>query len=284
MASLDSHLPPGFRAGQLVGLGLNAAELERNEALTERIVHDLNRDPTLPFADETFDAVLNVVSVDYLVHPLEVFREVGRVLKPGGLHLVVFSNRMFHSKAVKIWRDSGEDERVWLVEDYFQQAEGLFERPQVFLSLGKPRPADDRYADTGLPSDPVYAVYADRQGGAAGTARPNPASELGVDIDEQELQHRKQLVGESLCCPYCEQPLEKMDVPQSPFLEWDNEYVYVCFNNQCPYLCSGWEVMRSQGNLGFSYRLMYDPLRNRCLPVPTANIYGQMANFISPRG
>ena len=62
-------------------------------------MHDLNRTPTLPFEDESFDVVLNTVSVDYLTRPFEVFAEVGGVLRPGGLFLVTFSNRAFPQKA-----------------------------------------------------------------------------------------------------------------------------------------------------------------------------------------
>jgi hypothetical protein len=269
----------------VVGLGLNRDELDHNPALSERVIHDLNRHPELPFADGSFDVVLNTVSVDYLVRPVEVFREVGRVLKPGGLLLCVFSNRMFRSKAVKIWRDSGEAERVWLVEDYFRQADSLFEAPQVFTSQGKPRPADDRYAEQGIPSDPIFAVYAEKRGRPAGRPeRPKVTSEFGVSIDPEELAARKAEVHRTLECPYCQEKLQKFDIAQSPFLEWDNEFVYVCFNNGCPYYASGWDVMSRQGNWGFSYRLMYDPLRNRCLPVPTANAFAQITNAVSPRG
>ena len=111
MASWDSHLPETARRGRVVGLGLNRNELQANPALTGYVVHDLNRDPRLPFDDKTFDVVLNTVSVDYLTRPIEVFAEAGRVLKPVGLLLVVFSNRMFEQKAVKVWREAGEEER-----------------------------------------------------------------------------------------------------------------------------------------------------------------------------
>jgi SAM-dependent methyltransferase len=284
MASWDSHLPPSLRPNRVVGLGLNQPELDRNAVLRERVLHDLNRDPCLPFADRSFDVVLNTVSVDYLVRPLEVFREVARVLEPGGLHVVTFSNRMFATKAVKIWRDSSEPERIWLVEDYFQSS-GLFTKPKVFTSQGRPRPVGDPYTEHGLPSDPVFVVYAEREGGRIDRPiRPEPASELGEPIDAALVAARKAAVRSTLRCPYCEEPLSRFDVALSPFLEWDNEYVYVCFNNRCPYLCSGWDVMAAQGNLGFSYRLMYDPLRDQCTATPIANPYAKAANVISPRG
>ena len=191
MASWDSHLPPDLEPGEVVGLGLNQTELDANTALTRRVIHDLNQDPVLPFGDATFDVVLNTVSVDYLVDPAAVFREVGRVLKPGGLHLVIFSNRWFEPKVTRLWRTSPENERVLLVQDWFREA-GLFEETRVFLSKGRPRPADDKYAHLGLPSDPVWAVYADRAGGDPCRV-PRPA----VRLDEP-LRPNPELVAPAL--------------------------------------------------------------------------------------
>jgi hypothetical protein len=52
------------------------------------------------------------VSVQYLQRPVEVFREVGRVLRPGAPFIVSFSNRCFPTKAVAIWRAfSGPDQQ-----------------------------------------------------------------------------------------------------------------------------------------------------------------------------
>jgi len=271
MAGWDSHLPPELKPGRVVGLGLNAHELERNRALGEAILHDLNQEPRLPFPERSFDAVLITVSVDYLTRPLEVFREAGRVLKPGGLFLVIFSNRMFPQKAVKIWKESSETERLILVEDLFKSS-GAFEPPRVFISKGKPRPAGDKYAGLGLPSDPIYAVYADRAGAGPGRRpRPAPEPEAERPPDPEAIRRRKARIRETLACPYCGRRLSKWAVPQTPFTSWDNEYLYVCFNDECDFVIRGFEAMNRQGNIGFSCRLAYDPIRDRCrsLPVPS---------------
>ena len=68
---------------RLVVLGMNAFELDQNPQAHQRVVHDLNREPALPFADACFDGAMCTVSVDYLVRPIEVFDEVARVLRPG---------------------------------------------------------------------------------------------------------------------------------------------------------------------------------------------------------
>jgi SAM-dependent methyltransferase len=272
MASWDSHIPDTLSSSKVVGLGLNENELSRNEALSEYVIHDLNKTPRLPFPDETFDAVINTVSVDYMTRPIEVFQEVGRILKPGGLHLVIFSNRMFPPKAVKIWREAGEQERVILV-DYFFKSSEVFEDTTFFVSKGKPRPEDDKYAHMGIPSDPVYAVYADKKGDAPQRkARPVLKMDFAQMPDKETVEQRRKEVKNTLRCPYCEERMKKWAVPQSPFTEWDNEFMYICFNDECPYLINGWDVMSTQGNSGISYRQMYNPDKNSFFPVPVPSL------------
>lgn len=158
MAGPDSHLAKAKGPEHVAGLGLNREELEANEALAEYVIHDLNAVLRLPFGDNEFDAVVNTVSVDYMTAPVEVFREVARILKPGGLFIVVFSNRMFPPKAVNIWKNMTEKQRVDLVRRYFTLSEHF--RIEGYLeSTGKPRPEDDKYYDLGIASDPIYAVW-----------------------------------------------------------------------------------------------------------------------------
>ncbi|MEI6043157.1 MAG: methyltransferase domain-containing protein [Chloroflexota bacterium] len=159
MSSYKTHLPADYKRGRVVGLGLNAVELQSNAQLDEYIIHDLNQHPTLPYPDATFDVVLNTVSIQYLIHPLEVFREVGRVLKPGGSHIVSFSNRMFPTKAVQIWRELSELERVVLVKQYFTEA-GLFEPPEEFEEIDHQHHSGGFLALLYGSKDPVYIVSA----------------------------------------------------------------------------------------------------------------------------
>jgi SAM-dependent methyltransferase len=158
MAGPESHLKGEIEPTSIAGLGLNEEELQGNPVLTERIIHDLNADPALPFKDNEFDAVVNTVSVDYMTRPVEVFREVSRILKPNGVFIVVFSNRMFPPKAVSIWKTTDESDRVDLVKKYFSAAERFY-LDGTFESKGKPRPKDDKYYSLGIPSDPIYAVW-----------------------------------------------------------------------------------------------------------------------------
>ncbi len=90
MGSWVSHFEQTPEA--LTVLGMNADELAANPQARAWVVHDLNADPALPFADNTFDHATCCVSVDYLTRPVDVFREVARVVRPGGLFVCTFSN------------------------------------------------------------------------------------------------------------------------------------------------------------------------------------------------
>ena len=60
-------------------------------------------EPKLPYEDNSFDVITNAVSVDYLTKPIEVFKEMHRVLKPGGQAIMSFSNRCFPTKGLNIF-------------------------------------------------------------------------------------------------------------------------------------------------------------------------------------
>ena len=155
MSSWRSHIPASVRPSRLVGIGLNRAEMEDNPALTEVIVHNVNRETRLPLPDETFDGVVMTVSIQYITRPIEVFADVGRVLKPGRPFIVTFSNRMFPTKAVAIWQSLDDYDHAKLVGSYFMEA-GAFENIDFI----------DRSAPTAPPSDPIWAVvgYKTREG------------------------------------------------------------------------------------------------------------------------
>lgn len=150
MSAYVSHLPPDVRTHcrQVVGLGMNAAEMGANSQLTEQVVHDLNRTPALPFGDATFDVALCTVSVQYLLRPLEVFAEVARTLRPGAPFVVSFSNRCFPTKATTLWLNATDEQHRDLVRLYF-------ERSADWDGIA----AEDLSPSPGR-SDPLYLVWA----------------------------------------------------------------------------------------------------------------------------
>jgi len=149
MSSWRSHWPRALSKQQLVGLGMNAEEMSENPDLDDFVIHDLNANPQLPFEDATFDAVVVTVSIQYMTRPVDVFREVNRILKSSGLFAVIFSNRMFPTKAVAIWRSLNDRQHAELIAAYFQQADN-------FTAIE----AQDRTPQVSDYTDPVYVVMA----------------------------------------------------------------------------------------------------------------------------
>lgn len=148
MSSWVSHLPPEMTFATVIGHGLNAFELACNPRLDRYFVQNLNQDLALPLANESVEAVLIAVSVQYLQYPEATFSEIARILTPRGVVIVSFSNRMFFEKAIQGWRDGTEAERLQLVQAYINSTPPL------------------RVIDTQLPrrwswlssTDPFYAV------------------------------------------------------------------------------------------------------------------------------
>jgi SAM-dependent methyltransferase len=120
MSSWRSHLPPALTPKRVVGLGMNADEMADNPQLDKFVVQNLNQNPQLPFETGDFDAAFCTVSVQYLTNPVAVFAEVNRVLKPGGVFIVSFSNRCFPTKAVNIWLATQDSQHLALVTHYFE--------------------------------------------------------------------------------------------------------------------------------------------------------------------
>ena len=146
MSSWRSHLPEAREPGGVVGLGMNPTEMAENPQLDRHVVHDLNAMPQLPFEANTFDAVLCAVSVQYMTRPLEVFRDVYRIIKPDGLFIVSFSNRCFPDKAIAAWLTMTDEAHMRLVKRYFQLA-------RHWIDI-------DTFADVPAAGDPLFAVWA----------------------------------------------------------------------------------------------------------------------------
>lgn len=145
MSSWVSHLTT--EPEHLTVLGMNAEELAQNPMAHERVLHDLNADPALPFGDGVFDTCVCTVSVDYLVRPVAVFAEVARVLVPGGTFACTFSNRCFPTKAIRGWLATDDETHVRIVGEYFRRSGG-FDVPEAAQCA------------TPAGGDPLYAVWA----------------------------------------------------------------------------------------------------------------------------
>ena len=156
MSSWVSHLPPEVAYGRVVGLGMNEAELVANPRLGDYVVQDLNREPRLPFGDGEFDGAGICVSIQYLTRPVEVLREVGRVLKVGAPLVITFSNRCFPTKAVRVWLTLDDDGHGRLVERYL-------EATGCFVGIERLDRSSERGDGSGSSrGDPLFAVVGRR--------------------------------------------------------------------------------------------------------------------------
>ena len=166
MSSWVSHFrtPPA----RLTLLGMNFDELDANPSAEVTVVHDLNAEPRLPFPDESFDAVVCCVSVDYLTRPIEVFTDAARVVRPGGPLVCAFSNRCFPTKAIRGWLYADDEQRCEIVEQYFRLA-GCWDEPRR-----------QRCTPASHPGDPLFAVWAHR---AKRVAPDEPTSFAEIDAD-----------------------------------------------------------------------------------------------------
>lgn len=154
MSSWVSHLPSEISFARVEGHGLNAEELAKNKRLDRYFVQNLNQNQALPYEDQSFDAVLITVSVQYLEQPEAIFAEIHRILKPDGMAIVSYSNRMFYQKAIEAWRDSSEKSRVALVERYFANAG--FDRIETIARVSSQPPMLQLFGFGA--SDPFYVT------------------------------------------------------------------------------------------------------------------------------
>ncbi len=156
MSSVQSHMPLDLDI-QVTGLGLNQEEMDNNPRLDDHQIQDLNIYPSLPYPDNEFDLVACSLSIEYLVNPFQVMNEVYRVLRPGGLCLISFSNRWFPPKVTYLWTELTEFERIGLIIEYFAETGG-FTDLTTYSVRNWFRPETDRRANEIPTSDPVYVL------------------------------------------------------------------------------------------------------------------------------
>jgi hypothetical protein len=136
-SSWVSHYPLEFpkTMGKVCAMGMNGLELQFNDQLTGGYkAKDLNNDPSFPYPDESFDVVTCVVSIDYLVDPIQVLKEAHRVLRKGGKVILSQSNRCFPSKAISMWLKMNDRQHLELIDGYLQYAGGFEPRKALDIS------------------------------------------------------------------------------------------------------------------------------------------------------
>jgi len=160
MAGFSSRLPRNLQAN-ITGLGLKEEELKNNPSLGQYHIHDVNKNPQLPFQPQQFDAVICSFAIEYINQPFAVFEEVARILKPGGVFAIGFSDRFYSQKVISIWNDVHVFERMGIVLEYFRQS-GEFEDLHCESMRGKVREEEDPFVASNVFSCPLFMLKGTR--------------------------------------------------------------------------------------------------------------------------
>lgn len=83
----------------------------------------------LPYETDSFDAVFMAHAAELALQPRLLFREVWRVLKPGGRAIVAFSSpkrstALHGAQTIKMWKDYNDAQRIYIVGSYFHFSAG----------------------------------------------------------------------------------------------------------------------------------------------------------------
>ncbi len=223
---------------------------------------DLNDQPRLPFDNASFDAVLVTLEVGKLRRPLEVFRDVGRVLRPEGLVAVSFGPAGYDAACTRLWALADDREHLMLAEAFIEFACAGFSRPSSLTLLaaeqglawheGPPSPEDPRGAHAHL----VLAYRGDVA--PAHLARP-PFPPPPVERARTRDDIRFDDAGRP-CCPYCGVRMGRYAPPVTVFeIDYGVSELDVCFDDRCSYYRGSKRWMRAQGHIGYTYRFMLNP-------------------------
>ena len=161
MSSWVSHLPEEVAYAEVIGHGLNGEELSANPRLHRHWRQNLNQEQRLPLAGASVDAALIVAGWQYLQQPEAVAVALRRVLRPGGLLIVAFSNRMFPTKAPQAWLEASDRDRLASVAKVL-----LCQGWRMEQVIAEDTRADGPLGWIGGKGDPFFAVIARTPEGA----------------------------------------------------------------------------------------------------------------------
>ena len=163
MSGPDSYLPVAGESVEVSGLGLKEDDLKANKSLSRSIVHDINKNPALPFENDYFDAIICSFSIEYMIKPQQVFQHLARILKPGGQLIIAFSDRYFEKKVIALWEDVHSFERMGLVLEYFHQS-NAFEKLSAESIRGLIKQDGDPYVSKNVYSCPLFIISGNKKG------------------------------------------------------------------------------------------------------------------------
>ena len=77
---------------------------------------------------------------------------------------------------------------------------------------------------------------------------------------------KKMEIKETPNCPRCGNVMQKMEMPSEA--GYDSSFMYVCFNDECPYFVNGWAWMMEKYQVKSSYRHRINPVTGAAGPLP----------------
>jgi SAM-dependent methyltransferase len=238
----------------------------------------ITTNPKLPFADESFEAALLSIHVGILKFPIELFREISRVLKPEGIFIVTIIHPYYSKNLTRMWALGDDHDHVVLVDAFFEYSNG-FTKHEVRTLIK----AGDRtlIKPLGIPPDfgahdYIFAFWAFK-GAVPQHSKDNPAFPI-PDSPAPKTKEDLKFDPEGVpACPHCQSQMEKVAPPVTVFeIDYGVALVFVCFDQQCPYYRKSKSWMRIQGRPGFTYRFSYNPDNGAIGPIPD-DLLGNLA-------
>jgi SAM-dependent methyltransferase len=239
-----------------------AAELPRGSRPGLEVARALGEQPRLPFDDASFDAALVTLEVGSLRKPLEVLREVGRVLRSQGLVAVSFGEARYDGAQTRLWAHSADREHLMLAEAFLEFSGARFCRPTA-LTLFRGPQGLEWHEGSQPPEQPgsarVHLVLAYRDAvpplhlaSPPFPRPPPPPAKTSADVRFDAAGRPR--------CPYCGERMGRYAPPVTVFeIDYGVDELYVCFNDRCQYYRGSRRCMRSQGHPGFTYRFSLNP-------------------------
>lgn len=265
----DRFVPEGAVSSLLGPEASGAAGDHRRVML--RVADELSQQPFLSLQGEAFDAALVTLDVGALRRPLEVLREVGRVLRPGGLVVIGLGPARRDEAHTRLWTDADDRERLMLAEAFLEFAAAGFTPPtSVTLFEGDEgvewREGRAALDDPDAPHAHVVFAYRDEIAPAHRGRPPFPPPAAQPAKTKDDIRYDD--TGRP-CCPYCQAPMGRYEPPVTVFeIDYGVDELYVCFDDRCGYYRRSRRWMRSQGHAGYTYRFMLNPATGATGPLP----------------
>ena len=79
-------------------------------------------------------------------------------------------------------------------------------------------------------------------------------------------------------CDHCHVPMKKWATPANS--TWKTDFLWVCFNDECPYFVRGWDHMMKTQEAKASYRHSLNPETGATGPLPCWSYNAQKDRII----